>query len=575
MKQPTFIGRYYRVLREIGRGGMGVVYQVLDTRSGKQYALKVLLLQAATKAETVSRFKREIKMPSHIGSVHVVKVFESDTAEELDNAPFYVMELLHGCDIRRLIDKRIAFQRADVAWICKQVASCLDNAHKAGIVHRDLKPDNIFLHQSAKDGLQAKLLHFGIARINQELLESKDRGNLTATQTMLGTPLYMSPEQAMGGDGRELIGPSTDVWALGLIVFELLTGRSYWAAESLLQHLGQLLFANLIPPSQKAANLPPGFDTWFSRSCARAVTERFASTGEQINELCKLLGENSSNSASLTLINHVAHEAPPMVDHAGKTFSGPNQFASELDDEAQPAETSATEDIPDEVETVRFNRLSDVMKGGTLDRAGIPIEYAELADTVPTPVSHAVAPTREVTPSSALPTLVKPGTQRRSQPPAADESAPARQLASLAMATLPYRPPTQQAPAPSRSQNNLLGSADQDIKAELLGQLPPGEPASASISKRPLLIAVAAGLLVIAIAVLLLLSGPSTSAVWPVSPPDMTAPVFDLSHSFDLATVDMTTPPFMKRKSGQKAQSGLPKQTKDRSRLKFFVPPSL
>jgi serine/threonine protein kinase len=271
MEPPALIGRHYRVLREIGRGGMGVVYQVIHSQTGKQFALKVLSLQGATKPESLSRFKREIRMPSHIGSEYVVKVFESDTAEEFDGAPFYVMELLHGCDVRRLLEKKNPFSHADTVWLCRQVADCLDAAHTVGIVHRDLKPDNIFIHRSIAGGLTVKILDFGIARINQELLESKDRANLTATQAMIGTPLYMSPEQAMGGEGRQLIGPATDVWALGLIVFELLSGRSYWAADSLLQHLGQLMFAPMVPASHRANNFPAGFDDWFARSCARAT----------------------------------------------------------------------------------------------------------------------------------------------------------------------------------------------------------------------------------------------------------------------------------------------------------------
>ena len=321
MQPPALIGRHYRVLREIGRGGMGVVYQVIHSQTGKQFALKVLSLQGATKPETLSRFKREIRMPSHIGSEYVVKVFESDTAEELDGAPFYVMELLHGCDVRRLVEKKIRLSHADVVWLCRQIADCLDAAHKVGIVHRDLKPDNIFLHQPSDGGLITKILDFGIARINQELLESKDRANLTATQAMIGTPLYMSPEQAMGGEGRQLIGPATDVWALGLIVFELLSGRSYWAADSLLQHLGQLMFAPMVPASQRADNLPSGFDDWFVRACARATKDRFQSVGEQVRALSALLVGSATPKASLTLTNAVGREAPPLVDHAEPTVS--------------------------------------------------------------------------------------------------------------------------------------------------------------------------------------------------------------------------------------------------------------
>lgn len=589
MQPPALIGRHYRVLREIGRGGMGVVYQVIHSQTGKQFALKVLSLQGATKPETLSRFKREIRMPSHIGSEYVVKVFESDTAEELDGAPFYVMELLHGCDVRRLVEKKIRLSHSDVVWLCRQIADCLDAAHKVGIVHRDLKPDNIFLHQPSGGGLITKILDFGIARINQELLESKDRANLTATQAMLGTPLYMSPEQAMGGEGRQLIGPATDVWALGLIVFELLSGRSYWAADSLLQHLGQLMFAPMVPASQRADNLPSGFDDWFVRACARACKDRFQSVGEQVRALSTLLGGNTSPTVSLTLINNVGHEAPPLVDHSEPTISGRVDVLQRTD----PASShQAIEVIPrgpitleeaTENETVRFRRLGpDMLPNAApmrLDqRSGVPVAIADTADTVPTP---APTVTRKSLPAgigagarTIQPSMLAPSAPRKSIPPGgANDSAPVAPIDPLE--TVPFEaPPPSRPPTPS-TPHNLIRTADQEVKAELMGNIPtlaPGIQLTNPFGPKQFAL-VGAGMVLVILLIGLVSSSSSTS---PVTGPDMAAPVHDLSQPPDLKSVDLAPPAPPGKKTGKKNPSqGQTPTKKDKSSLKYYVPQSL
>lgn len=317
---PTVIADRYYVLRELGRGGMGVVYQVLHKETSEQYALKVLLAQKATKGDSVERFKRELKLPARIKSEHVVQVFDSGEVIEEAGAPFYVMELLRGCDLRHLIDIKHAFTAQEIVWILRQLAQGLSRAHEIGIVHRDLKPDNIFLHCRDDGGLVVKILDFGIARYALELLETGDKEKLTATQAMLGTPLYMAPEQAKGGEGRAEIGPCTDVWAVGMIVFELLTGDTYWNANSLMAHLGQLLFAPMAPPSQRAKKLPSGFDAWFARACNRDSSKRYQSVDKQVGDLATMLAmvalDSAPPSALFTVVNR---QKPPLVDHRDAT----------------------------------------------------------------------------------------------------------------------------------------------------------------------------------------------------------------------------------------------------------------
>ena len=140
---PVLIADRYHVLRELGRGGMGVVYQVLHKETGEQYALKVLLAHTATKGDSVERFKRELKLPARIKSEHVVQVIDSGEVKEEGDAPFYVMELLRGCDLRQLIDAKHAFSTREIIWILRQLAQGLSRAHEIGIVHRDLKPETL------------------------------------------------------------------------------------------------------------------------------------------------------------------------------------------------------------------------------------------------------------------------------------------------------------------------------------------------------------------------------------------------------------------------------------------------
>ncbi|MBL8633947.1 MAG: protein kinase [Myxococcales bacterium] len=567
---------------------MGVVYQVIHSQTGKQFALKVLSIQGATKPETLSRFKREIRMPSHIGSEFVVKVFESDIAEELDGAPFYVMELLHGCDVRRLLERKFAMSQTDIVWLCRQVADCLDAAHKVGIVHRDLKPDNIFLHQLSTGGLVTKILDFGIARINQELLESKDRANLTATQAMVGTPLYMSPEQAMGGEGRQLIGPATDVWALGLIVFELLSGRSYWAADSLLQHLGQLMFAPMVPASQRAEKLPAGFDDWFARACARASKDRFQSVGEQVQALTRILSAGTAQRASLTLVNAVGLEAPPLIDHSEPTFSDRIDVLQRADPQSglQSVEIEkqglSTLEESSEGETVRFRRLGPEMLPNVTPmrlepNSGVPVALVDNSDTVPTPAPptsrRSLPPGVGAGAKTIQPAMMAPNAPRKSIPPAgASDSAPVAPVEP--MATVPYQSPPTRRSTPSMP-HSLVGTADQEVKAELLENVPtngPGVQLTSPIGLKQL--ALVGGALALIVLLVALLSSSSTT---PVSQPnDMALPVRDLSTPPDLSVLDLALPSPTGKKTGKKSlPQGQSPPKKDKSSLKYYVPQNL
>ena len=267
----------YRIVRPLGRGGMGAVYEVEHVQTGQRLAMKVLNQHQGA---SVERFKREARVTSRIRSDHVVRVTDADVAADLDGAPFLVMELLDGADLEQATRDGPAAPADVVEWL-RQVARGLVKAHEAGIVHRDLKPENLFLERRDDGRPLVKILDFGIAKM------ATDAGPLTHTGQFLGTPLYMAPEQA---DDGARVDAGADVYSIGLIAFRLLVGRGYWKPGSFAQVMAQVLAQDMAPPSERGATFGAAFDAWFLRSCARDPRARFESAAEQVEALAEALG---------------------------------------------------------------------------------------------------------------------------------------------------------------------------------------------------------------------------------------------------------------------------------------------
>ena len=222
----------YEIERVLGRGGMGTVYQVRHTKLGKRFALKVLRREVASDADSVRRFIQEAQIAAAVKHENLADVSDcgeisSDDLASLgqERLPFFVMEMLQGESLGERIRDRGAIDASTAAEVLRQCALGLSAAHAAGVIHRDLKPDNIFLTE-LEGKLVCKLLDFGVAKI-------LSRQKLTRAGTVFGTPYYMSPEQASGGaiDGR------TDIYALGVVLYEALTGNVPFSAET---HMGVL-----------------------------------------------------------------------------------------------------------------------------------------------------------------------------------------------------------------------------------------------------------------------------------------------------------------------------------------------
>jgi eukaryotic-like serine/threonine-protein kinase len=212
------IGDRWKLLREIGRGGMGVVYEAQNTSIGKRVAIKFIEAEMASDAEVVLRFRREAQAASAIESAHIVHIFDTGTTEQ--GQPYMVMELLRGESLGDRLRRLERLSPVEAVHIVGQTLRGLMRAHEAGVIHRDLKPDNIFLDDHDDDPLFAKVLDFGISKFSNQGADVGKR-TLTRKGVVLGTPFYMSPEQAQAESD---IDCRTDLFSVGAILYECLLG---------------------------------------------------------------------------------------------------------------------------------------------------------------------------------------------------------------------------------------------------------------------------------------------------------------------------------------------------------------
>jgi serine/threonine-protein kinase len=218
----SIIAGRYEVLRRIAKGGMGTIYEVRNTKLGRVFALKTITAEAAQDQEVITRFRREADVVAQLTHPHIVEVVDWDQLD--DGSPILVMEYLRGETLAARLAATGPLPWTELARVVDQVLSALSVAHRAGVIHRDLKPDNIFLATDDAGEENVKLLDFGISKI-------KDSQTFATTDArMLGTPAYMAPEQAEGQ--HDLIGPATDVWAMGAIIYEMITGKVAFDAPS-------------------------------------------------------------------------------------------------------------------------------------------------------------------------------------------------------------------------------------------------------------------------------------------------------------------------------------------------------
>ncbi len=288
LEPGAVVAQDYRVERPLARGGMGSLYVVTQLSTGHERALKVMHARLLRDPRGRDRFLQEARASARIQSDHVVQVMAAGFDD--GGIPWLVMELLRGEDLAAAIERRGRFGPAEALVIFRQLGHALGAAHEAGLIHRDLKPENIFLADTRREGVPftVKLLDFGIAKV---LAEAQGEGLNTAA---VGTPLWMAPEQASKGT----ITAASDVWSVGLVAFNVLTGRRYWKVGNeegvpLERVLRELFVDPLEPASTRAAlygaSLPGAFDAWFARCVCREPRDRYPNAHAAVAALVPVL----------------------------------------------------------------------------------------------------------------------------------------------------------------------------------------------------------------------------------------------------------------------------------------------
>jgi len=293
MTEPApdqIVAEKYRLSRILGRGGMGSVWEGLHTSLGTRVAVKFIDKQYANSEEARTRFENEARAAARLTSKHVVRVYDHGVAE--DGSPYIVMEFLEGEPLDQRLERLGRLPPAETATILAQVCRGLTNAHQAGIVHRDLKPENIFLVWDAEDQADvAKVVDFGIAKFE----ESSGVTSATRTGLVLGTPYYMSPEQARGFKNLDL---RSDLWSIGVIAYRCIVGVLPFNGEAMGDLLVKICVDPLPVPSKMAGNVPVAFDDWFVRALSREPEDRFSSAAALAKALLAACGVTQPMGAS-------------------------------------------------------------------------------------------------------------------------------------------------------------------------------------------------------------------------------------------------------------------------------------
>jgi serine/threonine protein kinase len=281
----VLVGKY-RVTREIGRGGMAAVYEAEHLTLGKKVAVKVLASELAASTIVIERFFREARAASSIKSANIVDIYDSGRLE--DGRPFIAMEMLDG---ETLYDRMTRIRLIDPQMTVRIITQCakgLMKAHAVGIVHRDLKPENIFILK-AEDGEElVKILDFGLAKFYSPVKTDEKTARLTREGAVFGTPAYMSPEQVKG---QGSVDHRADLWALGCMAYECLTGRPVWNTDQgVAMTFASIAAAQLPIPSRMRTDLPTSFDEWFRKALERDPSKRFQTAKELAEALARAFG---------------------------------------------------------------------------------------------------------------------------------------------------------------------------------------------------------------------------------------------------------------------------------------------
>ena len=270
----VLVGKY-RVESVLGVGGMGMVLLVRHIDLGQQMAIKVMMPGVIHDDQASARFVREARAAAAIQSEHVVRIFDVGTFDS--GLPYMVMELLRGEDLSQVLTRESQLPLEDAVDYVLQASHAIAEAHARGIVHRDLKPSNLFVTTRSDGTPLVKVLDFGISKALNPDVDGPASGNLTATSAIMGSPLYMSPEQVRNA---KLVDARTDIWALGVILHELLTGAPAFRADTLPGICAAITADDPPPLRSMRDDAPPELEAVLAKCLEKSVAKRYQTTRE-------------------------------------------------------------------------------------------------------------------------------------------------------------------------------------------------------------------------------------------------------------------------------------------------------
>jgi serine/threonine-protein kinase len=311
----SLIAGKYRVERVLGQGGMGVVVVAMHDELDQRVAIKFLLRDAMTDAEWVARFSREAKAAARIKSEHAVKVYDVGKLES--GAPYMVMEYLEGRDLQTILNDRRRIAVDEAVEYLLQACEAIAEAHSAGIVHRDLKPANLFVTHRTDGSPCVKILDFGISKMTS--LTGADTKTMTSTSAIVGSPLYMSPEQMRASKN---VDRRTDIWSIGVILQELVSGEPSFVANTTAELCALVLTA---PPSPlQLENAPRGLANVIDKCLQKNAEERYGTIAELARAL-EPFGPPSVKTSVERIVRLATGQRPqqPSMPSGLKEISGP------------------------------------------------------------------------------------------------------------------------------------------------------------------------------------------------------------------------------------------------------------
>ncbi|MFO0570707.1 MAG: protein kinase [Polyangiaceae bacterium] len=446
--EGLLVAERYRLLEVVGKGGMGAVWRARHVSLECDVAIKQISERWLGTDKAVARFLQEGRTVASLKSPHVVQVFDHGVEK---GVPYIVMELLHGESLGARLLREHTLSQAATLRIIVHVARALSQAHDAGIVHRDLKPDNVFLIHNEDEEI-AKVIDFGVAKLGVD--SSTPLGVETASGALVGTPFYMSPEQTRGRG----VDHRTDLWALGVIAFECLTGRRPFAGDTV-GDVAVSICSDAIPKPSDYAEVPEAFDAWFRRAVRRQPEDRFQSAREMSAEAREALASNPDDPMPTRAIapahaeRRVSRSAETLPADTAAAASAPATLGG-LQSQAERRSRAALLRSP----SVRWASAAVALVGVSLVVvASRQAPKSEPAVTAPSVARELSAPV--VVPEPAPPSAASSGAPVRNEaaPPASAEKPRATKSA-----------PTTPRPAPSVASVPSAAAQAKEVKKDVL-----------------------------------------------------------------------------------------------------------